>query len=356
MLQTYRPVTTEQDVHSPFWPDTKNLLVSGNVTPFVSNFASHRIFDAAEVALGWAEAVGCPLPKEHGLTVARVAQVYSVHESSREAKRHYLDSLKGYLLGDAQHNPAIDPGLVARMGRDYQRRTFSELAFRLGYPRYGDELQNPLRLLAELPLHTYITTSYHDFLEVALSSSSRRAKPVSEIYAWRDGLEHVPSVFDAEPGYTPTADRPLVYHLYGMDTYPESLVLTEDDHLEFLVNVAYSAAEVHLSTRPEGGPQGRLQERQRHLPSCVTNALSRPLLMIGYQVFSWEFRTLFKGLIQPKTKSRLIEGVCMQLEQGGDQKDRIEQYLVEFFRQSKFTVYWGTPEQCASALWKIWNR
>jgi hypothetical protein len=285
-----------------------------------------------------------------------VAQVYGVQEGSREAKRHYLDSLKGYLLGDAQHNPAIDPGLVARMGQDYQSRSFSELAFRLGYPRYPEEEQNPLRLLAELPLHTYLTTSYHDFLEAALSTSSRRAKPVSEIYGWREGLEHIPSVFDAEPDYAPTVDRPLVYHLYGLDTYPESLVLTEDDHLEFLINMAYSAAEVHFSTRSGSGSRGGLGERRPHLPSSVSSALSRPLLMIGYQVFSWEFRTLFKALIQPRTKSRLVEGVCMQLEQGGEKRDRIEQYLVEFFHQNRFAVYWGTPEECASALWEIWNR
>ena len=36
----------------------------------------------------------------------------------------------------------------------------------------------------------------------------------------------------------PSKEQPLVYHLHGFDQYPESLVLTEDDYLEFLVAIS----------------------------------------------------------------------------------------------------------------------
>ena len=37
---------------------------------------------------------------------------------------------------------------------------FSDVALRLGYPQYENALDDPLRLLAELPLPIYLTTSF----------------------------------------------------------------------------------------------------------------------------------------------------------------------------------------------------
>jgi hypothetical protein len=340
-------------VDNPFWPDTKSLLESGSVTPFISNCALHDIFgDPVTLAGTWADDLKSPLPDEHNRNLARVAQYYSIRASNREAKRHYLDSLKNYLLGGAQQDPQADQDLVKKMMRDYRQRTFSELADRLGYPRYEEAGQNPLRLLAELPLPVYLTTCHHNFLEVALSHNTRQARPVSEIYYWRRGLEHIPSIFETEPGYEPSLERPLVYHLYGLDSHPESLVLTEDDYLDFLVRVTQAAAEVYYSPHADE----RQKWRKQRLPNYVLNALSTSLLLIGYNVYSWDFSTLVKGLIQPKNSSRLGQSISMQLEQGeGEKQAEIRKYLIEFFDQSKFKVYWGTPQQCARDLWEIWE-
>ena len=54
----------------------------------------------------------------------------------------------------------------------------------------------------------------------------------------RTNWKGIPSTFD-EPfpdgrPYDPEPKIPLVYHLFGRDEAPASLVLTEDDHLEFL--------------------------------------------------------------------------------------------------------------------------
>ncbi|HZC02035.1 MAG TPA: hypothetical protein VE844_11940, partial [Gammaproteobacteria bacterium] len=42
----------------------------------------------------------------------------------------------------------------------------------------------------------------------------------------------------------PTVKEPLVYDLYGSRTEPESLVLIENDRLEFLVNVIKGSTEL----------------------------------------------------------------------------------------------------------------
>ena len=367
----------EEAADNPSWPDTKSLLENGNIAPFVSNFVCHDIFgaDVAAIAAAWAEDIKSPFSDRDNCDLARVAQFYSVQTSNREAKRHYLDSLKNYLLGAAKQEGG-EPDLINKLMTTYKQQTFSEVAYRLGYPKCEDEQQNPLRLLAELPLPLYLTTSYHDFLEVALSKNSRQAKPVSEIYYWRSGLEHIHSIFDNEPDFEPTLDRPLVYHLYGLDTYPESLVFTEDDYLDFLVNTTLTASEVYYSDHPE-----RQKGFQRRLPSCVLRALGKALLMLGYSVYDWEFKVLFKGLIQPKSDSRLSESISMQHSPSVDddlvdsiaipspmpknepgetdltkkRKEQIEGYLVEYFKQAKFKVFWGNPQECMQRLWRQWE-
>ena len=52
---------------------------------------------------------------------------------------------------------------------------------------------------------------------------------------WYESLEIEESVFDTD--FVPTPANPVVYHLHG-HTLPESLVLTEDDYLSFLANIA----------------------------------------------------------------------------------------------------------------------
>jgi hypothetical protein len=229
--------------------------------------------------------------------------------------------------------------------------SYSEMAHRLGYPKYPEAERNPLRLLAELPLPIYITTSYHDFLEVALSRATPQKTPVSEIFYWDDTLHHIPSIYDREPNYQPSVERPLVYHLYGLDTYPESLVLSEDDYLDFLIKVTEEDFEVHHS------------EQRKRIPSSVLKALTgTSLLLLDYDVYDWEFRALFRGLIRAKNDSRannrnIAEGISMQIEPGQDHKDpaKVKAYLNEYFRLYRFKVYWGEVESCVQELWDMWK-
>ena len=325
MLPVYRSLSKEQVVPSPFWPLTKTYLESGKLTLLISNCPSHRILAPQDVTKTWAEMVGFPLPLGEHLTQARVAQVYSVQESEKKAKEHYLQSLKDMLMGRAQAHPdEVDPGLVTRLGRDYRSRTFSELAFRLGYPRYDQEQQDPLRLLAELPVHTYITTSHHDFIEVALRRAGK--EPRTEICRWHKGLEGIPSVF--EDDYQPTKEEPLVYHLHGSNAYPGSLVLTEDDHMEFLVAISQN---IGRDTDP--------------IPRRVRQAMAdSSLVLLGYTLCNWDFRVLFWGLIKPRPLHQT--SVSVQLEPGELERNYLQKYLSEF----EFQIYWGDVYQYAQEL------
>ena len=334
---------------NPFWPDTKRMIETGAVTPIIGNFVSFNIFggDPGLVAESWAADVESPFSARENRELARVAQYYSVENSNLAAKRHYLDALKNYLFGLAQDDRDVDSDFLEEQIEDYQEHSFSHIAYQLGYPKYPDEEQNILRLLAELPLPIYITTGYHDFLEVALTRVPK--DPVSEIFYWHDSLLRIPSIFDDEPGYVPSVERPLVYHLYGLDEYPESLVLSEDDYLDFLIKLSQMTAEVQYS------------EHRRKQPSSVRLALAgTSLLLLGYGVYDWEFRALFKGLIQDSNVSRNSqnkpESISVQVSpEDGESQEQIKTYLKKYFDKSSFRVYWGKPHECVQALWRLWQ-
>jgi hypothetical protein len=100
--------------------------------------------------------------------------------------------------------------------------------------------------------------------------------PRREICRWQDILQHVESIFEKEPGYKPTPANPLVFHLHGALDVSESLVLTEDDYLTFLANIA---------AKPD------------LLPEVVQQAFAATsFLFIGYRLGDWNFRVLFQTL------------------------------------------------------------
>jgi len=339
----------------PFWADCKRRIDDGAVTPIVSNRFTAALWkvEPCELAKEWAEDIGCPLPIEDSKELARVAQFHSVRQrDSVEAKRQYLEALKGYLVALALDNGDVDRDLVEEFSSVDRRSSisFSDLARKFGYPRYPNPTCNPMRLLAELPLPIYLTTCHHRFLEHAILQAGSR-EPMSEIFYWHDGLKRIPSVLDQWPDYEPSKERPLVYHLFGLDDYPESLVLSEDDYLDYLIRLSSLSYEVKYADRKMG------------LPDCVSIALnSTALLLLGYDVYDWDFRVLFKGLIQiiaNARKSHTPKGIVVQLEPTADgdpdKQQEIKGYLSEYFDQSHFAVYWGDIQSCVHRIWQLWK-
>jgi hypothetical protein len=104
----------------------------------------------------------------------------------------------------------------------------------LGPPDFSRE-HEPHAVFAGLPLPVYLTTNYDDFMVAALR---QRAKdPRREVCRWNSSpsMRAEPTVLD--PAFVPTPANPVVFHLHGHIGLPESLVLTEDDYLDFLVAV-----------------------------------------------------------------------------------------------------------------------
>jgi SIR2-like protein len=362
-----RPLAAPPRNEGVLWAsETTSLLERGAVLPFVSNYLLPSIFgvSAGELASAWAEAIGSPLSTQDNTDLAKVAQYCSVRSKSvRKARVEYHSVIKSFLLNQAHDDQQADQDYVHELTDSPERleaASFSQIARDLGYPNTPDPRRDPMRLLADLPLPMYITTGQHTFLEAALENTNKH--PVTEIFYWDEPQDTIPSVFQTQPEYRPSAERPLVYHLFGVDTYPESLVLSEDDYVTILMRLSELKREVKVSDAAGGGSLGA----KRDIPSDMKTALSGSgLLLLGYDIHSWEFRVLFRWLMRYIGASRegrsAPDAFCMQLPpsqepRSAEKNQQVQDFLTQFFEQRNFSVYWGDLQNCVYELWSRWNQ
>jgi hypothetical protein len=202
-------------------------------------------------------------------------------------------------------------------------------------PNFADP-KDPHGVLASIPFETYITTNYDGFLIQALEKAKPKRTPTVEMCGWnrsvRDEIGDPDSrFFPSEKA--PTRETPLVFHLHGSLDMPESLVLTEDDYIDFLVSLVRS-------------------ENMRLLPSRIQKALTRnAVLFIGYSLADWTFRVIFRGLVVGMQPGEMRPSVAVQLEM--DDEETLK-YMTEYFGESNLHVYWGTAEEFTAELSRRW--
>jgi hypothetical protein len=286
----------------------------------------------------WADSIQYPLPDDHNL--ARVAQYFQVHEKNdiAQAKTKYLNFLKMYLLENSLEQDY--QSVVAQLKLRTQERTFSDIVSQLEYPRFSSSFEDPLRQLANLPLPIYVTTSYYNFLERALELAGKL--PRTQVCSWSGGKarrpEHLP-----DPNFLPTPENPAVYHLFGLENYPPTLVLSEDDYMNFLISVAEDT-----NTQNPGIPL-RLREAL---------AESR-LILLGYNLQDWEFRVLFRFILKFRKSEISPRSTVIQLKprpkKVEDEKRSLD-YLYRYFDIKQFGVKWTSAEHFIHKLTEEWDK
>lgn len=312
------------------WTRLKKRIQSGKLTPIIGDRVGHDGFITdSELIQAWAAEIGYPMPSTNSFT--RVAQYYSITEDTLGAKEDYLDFLKEKLLERVRAQGSQSEDFLNTLEDELNEISFSEMASRLKYPDFGSDNLNPLQILARFDIPLYITTNYHTFMAQALEKVNKT--PRIEVCPWNHQGGYIS--FD-EQEYNDDPQNPIVYHLHGIDSksMEESLVLTEDDYLDFLVAI----------TQDPNVVPGRIRE-----------ALSdSTLLLMGFQLQDWDFRVLFRGLIKerPSNRSR-IKSVCIQLEPDDlDKANDIATYLETYFQQNEFDVYWGDVKSFTQELWE----
>lgn len=200
-------------------------------------------------------------------------------------------------------------------------------------PKFSDTNQ-PHRVLADLPLATYITTNYDDFMAQALKSRYR--DPKEEICRWNSQIRKQPSLFDE--GYKPTPANPVVFHLHGHLREPYSLVLTEDDYFDFLVNTS--------------------QDAQIIPPPIQRSFTQTSLLFIGYRLADWNFRVLLQSLMRFMEEGLKRHHIAVMLappDIPDGQQQRALDYWNEYYRRLDIQVCWATASDFMTELRARWD-
>jgi hypothetical protein len=274
-----------EELDEDAWTVLLERVRKGQCTPFLGAGAS-TLPKAGALAERWAGDFGYPLNDRDDL--ARVAQFVGL--------RHDMMFPKDKMVEVVQGGPEPD---------------FD-----------GDD--EPHRLLADLALPIYITTNYDDFMFRALEHVGKR--PRRYLCCWNSLMKG--AVAPVPPRFVPDDRNPLVFHLHGQHDVRHSLVLTEDDYLDFLV----AAGRFLAADRPD----------RAMLPHQIERALTgTSLLFVGYRLADWTFRVLFRGLVGAMEGGLRSLSVAVQLEPSELER----RYLHRYFSKMDVKVFWGDASQ-----------
>jgi len=344
-----------------FWGDIMPRINQGIVIPIISDsFRVEQIFrasdDGANESTGdsesgeqeltlyeqlvkeWANWVEYPMPDCHNL--ARVAQYYLVEQKDApQARTKFLEFLKSILLTIAQDDKDYQE-VVEQLKLHIPEHRFSEIVYAIDYPRFQENTADPLRLLAKLPLPIYITTSYSDFLERALEAEDK--KPLTQVCFWSGIVSSAKPEHRPNPDFIPEPTQPLVYHLYGLEDYPQTLVLSEDDYINFLISMVEDTNTLNPI-----------------VPLNLRRALSEShLILLGYELGNWDFRVLFRFIQKFRRDEFSPRGMMIQLKRDEKTIGNIEktlEYLNHYFDRKRFDVEWNNADRFIQRLWDEWN-
>jgi len=284
------------------WKTLLGRIKDGKCTPFLGAGVNHGVLAlGSEIAQKLVEKYGCPF--EDSSDLARVTQVLAISRDAMFPKEEVLKLLKEQL-------------------EQWQKNV--EVADFFKSP------DQPLSIMADLPLPIFMTTNYDNLIVKALKA--RQKDPRRELCRWNKYVKEKPSVFDSASGFEPTPANPIVFHLHGHDEVPESLVLTEDDYIDFLVNI---------SRQPDLLPS-RIQE-------AMTGA---SLLFIGYRLADLDFRVLFRGLVESLEGGLRRFSVAVQLPPEDLEQQK---YWVDYFDRMDVKVYWGKANNFMAELRDRWS-
>ncbi|KRD41434.1 hypothetical protein ASE38_17715 [Cellulomonas sp. Root930] len=328
----YVPGTAPGGARFDKWPSVVADIKADKCTPIIGPGISDPLIGSRqEIARTWARSYRFPMAPHNRESLPQVAQYLSINLGRRFPRLELENHLRRTLV-DRYHDELPEELLGERASLD----DVLEAAWEAVAARGGTE---PYSVLAEIPTPIYITAQPSFLLAKALIKAGR--EPEIELCRWREDQSWPESVFEREPGYRPTAQRPLVYHLLGALSEPQSLVLTEDDYFDFLIGVTLN---------------------QDLVPAPVKRALTDSALMfVGFRIDEWDFRVLYRSLMNSEGGRRRDDytHVAVQIdpEEGTTiDAERARRYLESYFDHSHISLYWGSTESFIKELADEWRQ
>lgn len=312
------------------WPALINNIKSGRCTPILGPGTSEWLFGSRrDIARRWAETFDFPMAASGRESLPQVAQYLAVDQDMNFMREQLVAHLRQEAL--RRYGDAV-PAAVANASLD-------QLINAAGAMYASQHETEAYRVLASLPLPIYVTTNPGNLLGEALRAAGK--DPVVEICRWSEELTTLPSVYDSEPDYRPTPQRPLVYHLFGRLDEADSVVLTEDDYFDYLIGVT---------------------SNNDLIPPAVRRALTdTALLFLGFNLDEWDFRVLFRSIMQREGRNRRgrYAHVAAQIdpEQGQIlEADGARRYLEDYFGDADVSIFWGSVDAFTAELAGRWRK
>ncbi len=307
----YTPGFAEDGGGFEKWPALLQSIKAGRCTPIVGpGLAEPLLGSTRDLATRWAETYRYPLASDRE-DLPQVAQYLVVHQDSNFPRDEYEGSMRAALC--ARYPEAVS--------KDMSEAPLDDLLVAVSTWRTARGELDAHALLASLPLPIYITTAVDRLLERSLIARQRQA--ASAVCAWQgdaegDGAE-----------LRPDLAHPLVYHLFGRLDAREAMVLTEDDHFDFLIGVTGN---------------------RDLIPVTVRRALAdTALLFLGFHMEDWNFRVLFRSIMNQqgggrrKRYAHIAAQIDPELGRAID-PERARHYLEQYFGDADITIYWGSAD------------
>ena len=322
----YVPGFSEERDEFEKWQSLAGFIRDKVCTPIVGPGLIEALLGSRrEIALRWAEKHGYPLAAQDRDVLPRVAQ----YIMTRQSPAYLPVALREGLQDEIRRRYESD--LPANLS---QMKSWSNAELRQALDFVSDKTrennpEDPYRLLAELRLPIYINAGTLDLLTHALIEAG--AEPEVRICPWNKWIPKEKVLYEE----TPTAEKPLVYHLFGNLSVPNSLVFAEDRYFDYLIGITLNKSLI---------------------PSAVRAALnSTSLLFLGFQMEDWEFRTFFRFLMAQEGRELLkfYSHAAAQIEPEEDRIvdiKRARKYLEEYFEAENISIYWGSTEEFLKEL------
>ncbi len=317
-----------RDEGEDFWDSLLESIACGICTPFLGPGVVEGLLPTSrELALELAREHGYPLGDGH-----RLPQVAQYVASRKKRKLLRLEVVR-----------RLSSGFLRQIGSQVKARgrpALSKTLAGVGWQEIGSELAGKAmhQQLAELDLPLYLTTNFDNLMTLALEAQGRPAR--RETIEWRREVE--PAAISSGPDFDPppASEAPVVLHLFGTDEDLESMVLTEDDYLDYLAKIA--------------------RDHEHLLPIPVGEALvESTLLFLGYRLDDLDLKIILRGLlplldVDPEDNLHVaIQLVDSPVERSA--QEDVERYFQDYFRRSDIDVYWGSTRQFLADLHSRWK-
>jgi hypothetical protein len=248
------------------------------------------------------------------------------------AVAHFVEIKEGRFFPHGQLPKILAEDLLERENvaqrHEFKDLKLAEVIDRISQRHFDSDPAEPHRILAELPISTYVTTNCDNFMTAALRWKKRG--PIRRTCLWREELNEIPASYSDLLG---SQKEPLVFHMFGSDEDVRSLVLTEDNYLDFVR--AMSNEEMH------------------RMPQLLRTKLTQAMLLfLGYDIRRIDCRVLLRGLVAGLRDVGRGKYAVLQVDQDDDEPrvEELRYYIEECFRGVQIEVYWGTVRSFLSQL------